>query len=74
LLEYYVKSYSPKSHIAVCEIIAMLGMEILADSFGDIESDEYYGFFHVKSDEEGFDILSDFPEVTIEIPQGKILR
>jgi len=74
LLEYYVKSYGPKSHIAVCEIISMFGIEILTDSFGDIELDGYYGFFHIKSDNEGFDILSDFPEVTTEIPQGKILR
>jgi len=74
LLEYYVKSHGPKSHIAVCEIISMLGIEILADSLGDIESDGYYGFFHIKGDDEGFDILSDFPDVTIEIPKGKILR
>ena len=74
MLEYYVKSPSPKSHIAVCEIISMLGMEILADTFGDIRSDGYYGFFHIKGDVDVFDILSDFPEVTIEIPQGKILR
>jgi hypothetical protein len=52
----------------------MLGIEILADSLGDIESDGYYGFFHIKGDDEGFDILSDFPDVTIEIPKGKILR
>ena len=74
MLEYYIKSIDPKSHIAVCEIISMLGIEIISDSFGDTQLDDYYGFFHVRSNENSFDIVSEFPDIIIEIPKGKILR
>jgi hypothetical protein len=74
LLEFYIKSIDPKSHIQMCEIISMTGMEILHDSFGDLEIDGYYGMFHVNGSEEAFELASDFPDFIIELPPGKVLR
>jgi hypothetical protein len=50
-----------------------MGVRILDDKFGE-ESDGFYGYFRLNGNEESFDILSEFPNVVLEIPKNKILR
>jgi len=73
LLEYYIKTMDPRSHIGVCEIISLMGIKIISDSFGE-SSDEYYGIFRVISDSDAFDIFTELPDVVIDIPENKVLR
>jgi hypothetical protein len=74
LIEYYIKTTNPKSHIEACSIINYFFCEILSDRI--CQRDEpFYGVFFVKSNEETFEILSDFSsDIVLEIPPGKILR
>lgn len=73
MLEYYIKTIDPRSHIGVCEIISLMGVEILEDGFGGAD-DEYYGFFKVISDTDAFDVFSDLPDVHIDFPSHKVIR
>jgi hypothetical protein len=74
LLNFYIKSKDPRSHIQLCELISLTGMEILEDYFGDSVCESYYGMFHVRGSEEDFELVSEFPDIIIEIPPNKILR
>lgn len=73
MLEYYIKTIDPRSHIGVCEIISLMGIEILEDGFGD-STDDYYGIFKVFSDTDALDILSDLPDVQIDFPRERVIR
>ena len=73
MLEFYIKTADPKSHIQACEIISLMGAEILEDEFGNGD-DSYYGFFHVNASEECFEVFGDFQEITLEIPPNKMIR
>lgn len=73
MIEYYIKTDGPRTHIAVCEMISLLGVEIIDDDFGGPESG-YYGKFYVKSEIESFEIIFDFPGVTMEISDKNIIR
>lgn len=74
MLEFYIKSSDAKTHIQLCEIISLTGIEIIEDFFGDISIDGYYGMFHVKGSEDSFELLTDFPGIDIELPPDKIIR
>ncbi len=50
-----------------------MGINIIEDKFGEIE-DGFYGYFRLKGDEDSFEILSEFPNIILEIPRDKILR
>lgn len=58
----------------MCEIISLTGIEILEDEFGDLDTDGYYGLFHVRGSEESFELFSEFPDIVIEIPPDKMIR
>ena len=73
MIEYIIKTDNPEIHIQVCEIISIMGVFILDDRFGEA-SDGFYGYFKLKGAIESFDILSDFPNVVLELPKGKTLR
>ena len=73
MLEYYIKTIDPRSHIAVCEIISLMGIEILEDGFGGSD-DEYYGIFKLMSDPDGFDVFVELPDITIDFPPTKVVR
>jgi hypothetical protein len=73
LLEYYIKTIDPRSHIGVCEIISLMGIEILEDEFCGPD-DEYYGIFKVLSDSDAFDVFVDLPDITIDFPRNRTLR
>jgi hypothetical protein len=73
LLEYYIKTTDPRSHIGVCEIISLMGIEILEDGFGGA-TDDYYGVFKLLSDTEGFDVFVELPDIVIYFPKNKITR
>jgi hypothetical protein len=73
LIEYIIKTDNPEIHIQVCEIISIMGINIIEDKFGEIE-DGFYGYFRLKGDEDSFEILSEFPNIILEIPRDKILR
>ena len=74
MLEFYVKSRDPKSHIQACSLINYFNCEILTDRI--CERDEaYYGVFYVRGNEESFEIFTEFSEgISVEYPQGKTLR
>jgi hypothetical protein len=74
LLEFYIKSTDPRSHIQLCDLISLTGAEILDDKFGDLEAEGYYGMFLVKGSEESFELISEFPDIIIEIPPNKLIR
>ena len=73
MLEYYIKTIDPRSHIGVCEIISLMGIEILEDGFGGLD-DDYYGIFKLVSDTDGFDVFVELPDIIIDIPQNKLVR
>jgi hypothetical protein len=73
MLEYYIKTIDPRSHIGVCEIISLMGIKILEDGFGG-KDDEYYGIFKLMSDSEGFDVFVELPDITIDFPPSKVVR
>lgn len=50
-----------------------MGINILEDKFGE-ELDGFYGYFKLKGNGESFDILSEFPNIVLEVPKNKILR
>lgn len=57
MLEFYIQSQGPKSHMQVCEMISILGVEILEDSFGLPNLDFYYGKFKVKTTPECLEVF-----------------
>jgi hypothetical protein len=74
MLEFYVKTLDPKTHIEACSLITYFGCEILSDRICD-ESEPFYGVFYIKATEEAFEIFSDFSNgITLEYPPGKTLR
>jgi hypothetical protein len=73
LLEYYIKTLNPQSHINVCETISILGIQILEDGFSPRE-EETYGFFKLRSDDFAFEVLSDLSDVTLELPKDRTIR
>jgi hypothetical protein len=73
LVEYKIKSLSPKDHIKVCSFVNYFMMEIVSESFGTKE-DNFYAEFHVKSTEESFQILSEESGIILEFIPGKIIR
>lgn len=73
MIEYYIKTDDPRTHIAVCEMISLLGVEILEDYFGGPESG-YYGKFYVRSVVESFEVIFDFPGVTMEMSDKSVTR
>jgi hypothetical protein len=74
LLEFYVKSRDPKSHIEACSLINYFNCEILTDRICEKE-EPYYGVFYVKGNEESFEIFTEFSDgLSVEYPQGKTLR
>ncbi len=73
MLEYYIKTIDPRSHIGVCEIISLMGIEILEDEFGGPD-DGYYGIFKILSDSDAFDVFADLPDIIIDFPRDKTLR
>lgn len=74
MLKFYIKSHSPKSHIEVCSFISFFGAEILYNEICEPGS-EHYGIFCVNGAPEFFETISEFPgEITLEIPEEKLLR
>lgn len=73
MLEYYIKTIDPRSHIGVCEIISLMGIKILDDGFGS-PTDDYYGIFKLSSDTDTFDVFLDLPDITIDFPKNKTVR
>jgi len=73
LIEYIIKTDNPEIHIQVCEIISIMGVNIIEDKFGE-PVDGFYGYFRLKGNEDSFEILSEFPNVILELPKDKILR
>lgn len=74
MLDYYIKSAGPKSHLQACELISIMGVEIAEDGFGIPGKDNFYGYFRVYSEVQTFEILSEFQDITLEFPPGKTLR
>lgn len=54
-------------------MISLLGVEILEDYFGGPESG-YYGKFYVRSVVESFEVIFDFPGVTMEMSDKSVTR
>jgi len=74
MLKFYIKTHNPKSHIEACSFISFFGAEILYDEICE-KGSEYYGIFHVNGTPDFFETISEFPgEITIQIPQEKLLR
>lgn len=73
MIEYIIKTDNPEIHIQVCEIISIMGVTIIDDKFGESE-DGFYGYFKLNGNEDSFEILSEFPNVVLELPKDKILR
>jgi len=73
LLEFYIKTYSPEVHIQICELISLTLSKILSDKMGD-ESDDFYGMFLLRSSDEIYEIFSEFRDITLEMPEGKVIR
>ena len=38
------------------------------------ESDDFYGMFLLRSSDEIYDIFSEFSDITLEMPKGKVIR
>lgn len=73
MLDFYVKTYSPEVHIQICELISLTLTKILEDKMGD-ESDDFYGIFLLRGSDEIYELFSEFREITLEMPQGKVIR
>lgn len=73
MLDFYVKTYSPEVHIQICELISLTLTKILEDKMGD-ESDDFYGVFLLRSSDEVYELFSEFREITLEMPKGKVIR
>ncbi len=73
MLEFYIKTYSPEVHIQICELISLTLSKILLDKMGD-ESDDFYGMFLLRSSDEIYEIFSEFRDITLEMPEGKVIR
>lgn len=73
MLEFYIKTYSPEVHIQICELISLTLTKILSDKMGE-ESDDFYGMFLLRSSDEIYDIFSEFSDITLEMPKGKVIR
>jgi hypothetical protein len=74
MVEFYVKTQDPKSHIEACSLINYFNCEIITDRI--CENDEpFYGVFYVRSTEESFEVFTEFSiGITVEYPPGKTLR
>jgi hypothetical protein len=74
LIDYYIKTKDPRSHIEACSIINYFFCEILSDRICE-KGEPFYGIFFVKSNEETFEILSEFSgDIVLELPPGKVIR
>lgn len=73
MLDFYVKTYSPEVHIQICELISLTLTKIMEDKMGD-ESDDFYGIFLLRSSHEVYELFSEFREIIIEMPKGKVIR
>ena len=73
MLDFYVKTYSPEVHIQICELISLTLTKILEDKMGE-ESDDFYGSFLLRSSDEVYELFSEFREIIIEMPKGKVIR
>ncbi len=73
MLDFYVKTYSPEVHIQICELISLTLTKILEDRMGD-ESDDFYGLFLLRSSDDVYELFSEFREITLEMPRGKVIR
>jgi len=38
------------------------------------ESDDFYGIFLLRSSDEVYELFSEFREITLEMPKGKVIR
>jgi hypothetical protein len=38
------------------------------------ESDDFYGMFLLRSSDEIYEIFSEFRDITLEMPEGKVIR
>jgi hypothetical protein len=74
MVEFYIKTQDPKSHIEACSLINCFNCEIIVDRI--CEKDEpFYGLFYVKASEDAFEVFSEFSSgITIEYPRNKTLR
>lgn len=74
MVEFYVKTNDPKSHIQACSIINYFKCEIITDRICD-KDEPFYGIFYVRALEEAFEIFTEFSsDITVEYPPGKTLR
>ncbi len=73
MLDFYVKTYSPEVHIQICELISLTLTKILEDRMGD-EPDDFYGLFLLRSSDDVYELFSEFREITLEMPRGKVIR
>ena len=74
MLDFYVKTYSPEVHIQICELISLTLTKIMEDKMGDDEADDFYGMFLLRSSEDVYELFSEFREITLEMPRGKVIR
>jgi hypothetical protein len=74
MVEFYVKTHDPKSHIEACSLINYFNCEIITDKV--CEKDEpFYGVFYVRATEDAFEVFGEFSiGITVEYPPGKTLR
>ena len=74
MVEFYIKTQDPKSHIEASSLINSFNCEILIDRI--CEKDEpFYGVFYVKATEDAFEIFSSFSAgITVEYPSNRTLR
>ncbi len=73
MLDFYVKTYSPEVHIQICELISLTLTKIMEDKMGE-ESDDFYGVFLLRSSDDVYELFSEFREITLEMPKGKVIR
>ena len=66
MLEFYIKTYSPESHIQICELISLTLTHILSDKMGS-DLDDFYGMFILSSNSEIYEIFSEFEGINLEI-------
>ncbi len=73
LLQFKIKTETPKSHLEACSVIDYFRSEIISHKFGTSEED-FYGEFHLEGSDECFEIMSNLPGITVFIDPENTLR
>jgi len=74
MVEFYVKTQDPKSHIEACSLINYFNCKIITDRVCE-KNESFYGVFYVRTTEEAFEVFSEISiGITVQYPNGKTLR